>query len=196
MCIISKCVTHGFSHVGQSLLARDNNHIIAILHNTVVLTPCKVTKRLAIIDEAAVEKRLHKDRNVGSNLGRVVPLKDVIGEESANGNGVVLLRDGLSLGDVTGDRVESLVGGSKDGDVCCRHQSFGNVRYKSEEFSQGGKVWLGSDDAGQVVLCDDGGCKGCEVEEFHCKSITGCSSSELYDCKAEAEIFEADELMS
>jgi hypothetical protein len=129
-------MTYCFSHVGQSLLARDDNNIITILHNAIVLTTCKVPKRLAIVDEAAIVKRLYKDRNVGSNTSRVVALKDVVGEESANGNGVVLLRDGLSLGNVAGDRIESLVGGSKDGDVCCRHKSLGNVRHKSKKFSQ------------------------------------------------------------
>ena len=95
--------TYGFGHVGKSFFTRDDNNIITILHNPIILPTSKVSKRLTVVNKAAIQKRLHKDRNVGSNTGRVVALEDVVGQKSADGNGVVLLRDGFSLGDVAGD---------------------------------------------------------------------------------------------
>ena len=95
--------TYGFGHVGKSFFTRDDNNIITILHNPIILPTSKVPKRLTIINKAAIQKRLHKDRNVRSNTGRVVALEDVVRQKSADGDGVVLLRNGFSFGDVAGD---------------------------------------------------------------------------------------------
>ncbi|KAI6772770.1 hypothetical protein HG530_003728 [Fusarium avenaceum] len=89
--------------VRESLLARDDNNIVTVLHNTVILTASEVAKGLTIVDKARVEERLDKDRNIASNLGGIVALEDVVGQKSANGDGVVALLDGLALGNVSRD---------------------------------------------------------------------------------------------
>lgn len=129
--------TYCFGHIGESLLARDDNNIVTVLHNAVVLTASEVAKGLTIVDKARIEKRLDKDRNIASHLGGIVALEDVVGQKSADGDGIVALLDGLTLGNVSGDRVKGLVGGCKDGDVAGRGKSLGDVWDKSQELGQG-----------------------------------------------------------
>lgn len=95
--------TYGFGHVGKSFFTRDDNNIIAILHNPIILPTSKVSKRLTIINKATIQKRLHKDRNIRSNTGRIVSLEDVVRQKGADGDSVVLLRNGFSFRDVAGD---------------------------------------------------------------------------------------------
>ena len=87
----------------------------------------KVTERLALIDKRGVEECLHKQGLVGDGFGRIVSLEDVVRQQSANGDAVVFEFDGLTLGDVSGDRVKGLVGGCKDGYVTGGSEGLGNV---------------------------------------------------------------------
>ena len=109
--------TYSFSNSGDGLFSRDDTDVFAILDKLVVRSTCKVGERLDFVHIRAIEECLRKRWNIGDDTGWVDALEDVVGEQGADGNGVVLVLDGLALRDIAWYGCECIVCRSENGDV-------------------------------------------------------------------------------
>ena len=107
----------GLRDGGNGLFAGDDTDVVPVRDDAVVLAAGEVGEGLAIIDKRAIDEGLDENGDIGGGRSRVETLEDVVGQEGSDGDGVVLLGDGLAFGNVTGNGGECFVGRRKDGDV-------------------------------------------------------------------------------